>query len=104
MAKYRFPSLIAAAAVAALAAPSLSAATRHQNVEYGDLDLSTERGQSEFKSRILRAVRNVCAPLAKTAAEQRDQQRCETRAKTNAMTKAARTIARHGTNVKVAID
>lgn len=105
MAKYRLTSLIAAAAITALAAPSLSAAERHQNVEHSDLDLSTEAGQAKFKTRIMRAVRNVCAfPQAKTMFERQDQLQCEARAKTSAMAKAAKTIARYGSNVKVALD
>lgn len=105
MAKYRFTSLLAAATIATLAAPSLSAADRHQTVEHDDLDLSTEAGQAKFKARIMRAVRNVCAfPQAKSSAERLDQQQCETRAKTSAMRKASQTIARRGGNVKVALD
>jgi UrcA family protein len=105
MAKYRFPALIAATAFTMIAAPSVSAAERHQYVEYSDLDLSTQQGQDKFKSRIMRAVRNVCAfPQAKSAADRLDQQQCEARAKTVAMNKAAKTIARHGGNVKVALD
>ena len=105
MAKYRLTSLVAAAAVATLAAPSLSAAERQKNVEYSDLDLSTQAGQAKFKKRIMTAVRNVCAfPTAKTSFERLDQQQCETRAKIAAMAKAAKTIARYGGSVKVALD
>ncbi|MCC6479202.1 UrcA family protein [Sphingorhabdus sp.] len=105
MARFRFTSLVAAATIAMVTAPSLSAADRHQTVEHHDLDLSTEAGQAKFKARIMRAVRNVCAfPQAKSAADRLDQQQCEVRAKTSAMRKASQTIARRGGNVKVAVD
>ncbi len=105
MAKHRFTSLIAAAAAATLVAPSVSAAERSQNVEHSDLDLSTESGQAAFKTRIMRAVRNVCAfPQARTSFERLDQLQCETRAKASAMSKAEKTIARYGGTVKVALD
>ena len=105
MAKYRLASLVAATAAMTLVAPSLSAAERHKNVEYSDLDLSTQAGQAKLKSRIMRAVRNVCIyPEAKSLQERRDQQQCEARAKNNAMTKAAQTIARNGGSAKVALD
>ncbi|MEW6577479.1 UrcA family protein [Sphingorhabdus buctiana] len=106
MAKSMFRSLMAAAAVSAtLAAAPVSAADRHQKVQYDDLDLSTEAGQSIFKSRVIRAVRNVCAfPQARTSFERLDQVQCEARAKAAAMSKAEKTIARHGGTVKVALD
>ncbi|MBK6708226.1 MAG: UrcA family protein [Sphingomonadales bacterium] len=105
MARYRLTSLVAAATIATLAAPSLSAAERQRNVEYHDLDLSTEAGQAKFKARIMRAVRNVCAsPSAKSLVDRKDQLQCEARAKISAMAKAAKTIARYGSNVKIALD
>lgn len=105
MAKNRFNMLVAAAAMVTFAAPSLQAAEKSVMVKYSDLDLSTESGQAAFKSRILRAVRNVCTfPSSKTAYERLDQFKCEARAKTAAMTKAEKTIARYGGTVKVALD
>jgi UrcA family protein len=78
---------------------------RQREVSYSDLDLSTEAGQAQFKKRILRAVRNVCAlPPAKTASEHADQAACETNAKSSAMRTAGKVIARYGSSVKVALD
>jgi|GEM_PF-923271 UrcA family protein len=106
MAKNVFRSMIATAAVAVtLASAPAHAADRHQKVEYSDLDLSTEAGQAKFKSRVMRAVRNVCAfPQARTSFERLDQLQCEARAKSVAMNKAEKTIARLGGTVKVALD
>lgn len=113
MAKFRFqlcstllaaPLLLGATSSVAAAADSNSV-ERHRAVEYSDLDLATQAGQSKFKARIMRAVRGVCAlPSAKTAFERADQAACETKAKATAMKKAERTIARHGGSVKVALD
>ena len=105
MAKTRFVSLVAAAALASIAATPTIAAERQIRVEHGDLDLSTSAGQAKFKSRITRAVRNVCAfPSVKTAYERLDRDRCEARAKTSAMRQAGEKIARNGVQVKVALD
>jgi UrcA family protein len=95
---------LAAFAAIALVTPA-HAGDRHKQVQYSDLDLSTLQGQEKFKTRVMRAVRSVCAfPSAKTAADRLDRDRCEARAKTSAMRKVGQTIARHGGNVKVALD
>ena len=92
------------AAVGLVVAPAY-AGERQALVRHTDLDLSTEVGQAKFKQRVMRAVRNVCAfPSVKTLAQRQDQIQCEARAKTSAMQKAAQTIARHGGQVKVALD
>lgn len=104
--------LLATAATGSLllASPAVSAASplmkeRTTLVKYSDLDLSTAAGQEQFKKRVNRAVRRVCSmPHANTSFERNDQLACETRAKTAAMQKASQTIARHGGNVKVALD
>lgn len=105
MAKTRFVSFVAAAALASMAATPTIAAERQVRVEHGDLDLSTASGQAKFKSRITRAVRSVCEyPSVKTAYERLDRDRCEARAKTSAMRQAGEKIARNGVQVKVALD
>lgn len=98
-------AMLALFACSAASAQTTSETVRTIEVRHSDLDLSTEVGQGEFKQRVLRAVRNVCAfPATKTAADRIDEQRCRTRAKTAAMRKAGATIARYGGNVKVALD
>jgi UrcA family protein len=95
---------LAAFTAIALVSPA-HAGERSQKVAYSDLDLSTAKGQAKFKARVARAVHSVCAfPSAKTMQERLDRDRCEARAKTTAMRKVAQTIARHGGNVKVALD
>lgn len=105
MAKFRTLTILLSVAAAGLAVPSAMAGERQTVVRHHDLDLSTEAGQTEYKARVMRAVRRVCAlPTVETLAERQDRLQCETRAKTVAMRKAAQTIARNGGQVKVALD
>lgn len=55
--------LAAALAISAIASPA-NADTGHNqmSVEYSDLNLSGEAGQSTFDSRLDRAIRKVCQP------------------------------------------
>jgi UrcA family protein len=95
---------LAACAAIAMVSPA-QAMERNKRVQYSDLDLSTAQGQETFKSRTMRAVRSVCAfPSTRTAYERLDRDRCEARAKWKAMRSVEKTIARHGGNVKVALD
>jgi UrcA family protein len=105
MATTRFSHIVATIAATGLLANTASAGDRHRTVEYSDLDLSTTAGQATLKKRVNSAVSSVCSfPNARTSAERADEQRCTTRARTVAMRQAAQKIARHGGNVKVAID
>jgi UrcA family protein len=95
---------LAVMASVALVSPA-HAGERTKRVQHSDLDLSTVQGQETFKARVLRAVRSVCSqPTARVAFERLDRQRCEAKSRATAMRKAEQTIARHGGNVKVALD
>lgn len=83
-----------------LAATSLAVSTpaladwKTKSVDYGDLDLSSAKGQERLMTRVKQAVKQVCgSPRAFTIKERADRLRCEVDATARAMPEAQKTIA-----------
>ena len=88
-----FATTILAVSALAISTPA-SADWKSKEVRHHDLDLSTEKGQSQLKTRVKKAVRQVCAsPRAITLKDRIDQNRCQKDSMARAMPKAERTIA-----------
>ncbi len=99
-------SLIGLSAVAlsspAVATPT-TVETQTRNVEYGDLDLSTAKGQKRLETRIKSAVRTVCRERdARSIVEQRLVKQCKLAATSAAMRDAKIVIADYQQNRRMA--
>ena len=92
----------AAAAAVAVSAPAV-AGVKTKAVNYGDLDLSTAKGQARLQTRIKGAIKQVCGnPRALSLPEKTDLARCEANAMASAMQNIERTIARYKESKRLA--
>lgn len=97
-----FSLSVLAASALAMSTPAM-AGWKQKDVEFGDLDLSSAKGQQRLKTRINMAVKQVCAsPRAYTLAQRADQSRCVKDATARAMPKAEQTIAAYVENRRFA--
>ena len=99
-------SLIGLSAVAlsisAVATPT-TVETQTRSVEYGDLDLSTAKGQERLEIRVKSAVRTVCRERdARSITEQVQVKKCKLTATSAAMRDAKIAIADYQQNRRMA--
>jgi UrcA family protein len=93
-----------AATAPVFAGPALEAIPTSREVRYGDLDLSTERGQQRFETRIKAAVRLVCGDVSNQApAEMEHIKACKVQALSKARRDAATVIAQYENDTRVAV-
>ncbi len=89
---------LAALATIALSsgAPVAADSPRQERVAYGDLDLTSDAGQTTLDKRIRAAVKRVCSPVGNSASEALEWSRCKRQSLAGANAQMEVAIARAG--------
>jgi UrcA family protein len=96
----------AAIVTASVAASAQDIVTRHVDVVYSDLDLTTAKGRNELEKRVDSAAAMACGGSAVFSSTYRDapqfSQRAFDHCRTKARERALASLAQHGVRVAVA--